>query len=102
MTEFSELDTARWFWAMAQTAALSLAEATFRPVLTRFWVVISWDSVALRFCSATIAPTLVLTLNDIVRSFSKVATAVLAAKGVLPRVRRQQVTGQLNPRAATP
>ena len=39
MTEFRELDVARWFWAMAQMAPLSLAEATFLPVLIRVWVV---------------------------------------------------------------
>ena|SRR5437879_5431737 len=65
MTEFSEPETARWPWAIAQTAALSLAEATFRPVLIRFSVVIKDDWVELRFCSATIAPTLVLTENAI-------------------------------------
>jgi len=35
-TEFSELETARWFCAMPKIDALSFALATFRPVLIRF------------------------------------------------------------------
>ena len=53
---------ARWFWAMAQMAPLSLAEDTFWPVLMRFWTVCSADCVALRFCSATRALEFVLML----------------------------------------
>ena len=36
LTAFSAPEFERWFWAMAQTAPLSLALATFRPVLIRF------------------------------------------------------------------
>ena len=61
LTAFSAPESERWFWAMAQMAPLSLALATFRPVLMRVWVVLSSEFVLLRFCSATMAPTLVLT-----------------------------------------
>ena len=60
MTEFSDEDAARWFWAIAQTAPLSMAESIRLPVLIRDWVVLNASLVALRFCRATIAPTLVL------------------------------------------
>jgi len=36
LTAFRAPEFERWFWAMAQTAPLSLALATFRPVLIRF------------------------------------------------------------------
>ena len=41
--------SARWFWAMAQVAALSLAPCTFRPVFTRLWVAASLELVLFRF-----------------------------------------------------
>ena len=47
---------ARWVVAMAKIAPLSLAVATFMPVLTRFCVRSNWALVALRFCSAMAAP----------------------------------------------
>ena len=47
---------------MPQMAPLSLAEETDRPVEIRFWVVCSSEAVMLRFCSAMMAPVLVLML----------------------------------------
>ena len=64
VTACSELTEARCFWAMAQTEALSLAVATFRPVEICPWVAVSESLVLLRFCSASSAETLVLTLID--------------------------------------
>ena len=58
--------SARCPCAMAQTDALSLALLTAKPVLIRFWVVLSVASVALRFCSAISAAALVLTLSTMV------------------------------------
>ncbi|WP_425999095.1 hypothetical protein [Caulobacter sp. DWR1-3-2b1] len=46
--------------AIDQIAPLSLALATFLPVLMRPWVVESSELVELRFCSAVSAPALVL------------------------------------------
>src|SRR5258707_10263384 len=83
MTEFSELEVARWFWAMAQTAALSFAEATLRPVLMRFSVVARDAWVAVRFCSATIAPTLVLTENVMELPFRRSSAVILTTVSVL-------------------
>src|ERR1700761_606966 len=95
MTEFSESEVARWFCAIAQTAALSFADETFRPVLIRFWVVIRSDWVWLRFCSATIAPTLVFTENDIGTSFSQVFGRHFGSRERFARSRRQQASGHL-------
>src|SRR5690606_21266034 len=47
---------------MAKMAPLSLAVATFMPVFTRFCATLRSRLVALRFCSATRAPTFVLML----------------------------------------
>ena len=66
LTESRDREVARWFWAMAQMAPLSLAVATARPVLMRFWVTASDASVALRFCRAIRAPGLPFTLRDMV------------------------------------
>ena len=49
LTAFREPEVARWFWAMAQMAPLSFAEAIFLPVLMRFWTVISSELVWFRF-----------------------------------------------------
>src|ERR1043166_4773381 len=54
------------FWAMAKVAPLSLAVATFRPVLMWVWVACSSLSVLLRYCNAIIAPLLVFTLSIMV------------------------------------
>ena len=54
--------SARWPWAMAQTAALSLALLICRPVLIRFWTSSSSSLVLFRFCSAISADLLVCTL----------------------------------------
>ncbi len=35
LTAFRDIEVARWFWAMAQTAPSSFALATFKPVLIR-------------------------------------------------------------------
>src|SRR5687768_2935535 len=64
-TASRDREVARWFWAIAQMAPLSLALLMRLPVLIRAWVVVSSLLVALRFCSATIAPMLVLTLFGI-------------------------------------
>ena len=45
--------------ATAQTAALSLAPCTFRPVFTRLCVAANWSLVRFRFCRAIIAEVLV-------------------------------------------
>src|SRR5690606_19477659 len=63
-TASSEPMSARWFWAMAQMEALSLAPCTFRPVLIRLWTSVSRSLVRLRFCSAMSAEALVRTLFD--------------------------------------
>ncbi len=54
--------SARWVWAMAQIAALSLAPWTFRPVETRLCTSARRLFVVVRFCSAICAATLVWTL----------------------------------------
>src|SRR5688500_15069813 len=46
-------------------APLSLGEATLKPELIRFWVTIRSSLVLFKYCSATMAPMLVLTLRDI-------------------------------------
>ena len=51
-----------WFLAVAQIAPLSLALATFLPVLMRCWTVESSELVEFRFCSAISAPAFVLML----------------------------------------
>ena len=50
------LALAFWVLAMAQTAPLSLALATFRPVVTRFWTLSSSRLVAAKLWAATMAP----------------------------------------------
>src|SRR3954463_15093429 len=52
-------------WAMAHTAALSLALLICRPVLIRFWTWVRSSVVLFRFCSAVRAAALVWTLNGI-------------------------------------
>ena len=46
---------------MAKVAASSFADDTSKPVLIRFWTVLSSEVVLLRFCRAANAPALVLT-----------------------------------------
>ncbi|MNE34517.1 hypothetical protein D3C80_1282430 [compost metagenome] len=62
LTDSSAPESARWFWAMAQVAALSLAPWTLSPVFTRLWVAASLLFVELRFWSAMSADALVSTL----------------------------------------
>ena len=54
---------ALWLCAIDQTAALSLASLTLRPVEMRLCVSSNLALVALRFCRATNAAVLVLTLT---------------------------------------
>src|SRR6185437_1992402 len=85
----------RWFWAMAKVEPSSLAEATLRPLLIAFCVVVSSDCVALRYCSATSAPVFVLTLKDIVFSIPFWwVTAFCASRANAPRALNSQAPCQ--------
>src|SRR5690242_6019647 len=68
ITDWKPASAPRWFWAIAKIAPSSFAVATLRPLLIALWVWSSWPWVAFKYCSATCAPVLVLTLKDMTYS----------------------------------
>src|ERR1700748_920648 len=69
---------------MAKIAPSTRASATLSTELMALWVVLSCPCVWLRYCSATRAPPLVLTLNDMEFSVLVTRLSVLLT-GFLPR-----------------
>src|ERR1700709_2411132 len=87
---------------MAYVAPSSLADATLRPLLIAFCVVVSCDCVLLRYCSAVSAPVFVLTLKDIVVSIPfwwvpAFCSAVARWPRAPLRKRRARIRRRVNP-----